>query len=293
MKKKSFLLVGSGGYIAPRHVKAIKAVGGELIGCVDINFTPESLAMLPEDITTSSSIEAFASEFKDSIDYVVVCSPNFLHEEHITQGLSIGSNIISEKPIALNSEGIEKLISAENHSKGSLFTILQLRLHPVMREIQSLVSETFGSQNQINLKYIAKRDENYFKSWKGDMSLSGGLLLNVGVHYFDLLLNVFGDDLSIKLEEHTNKRSKGTLILEKASVSWLFSFEEEDIKNYVHDGQAAFREITIDGKELDFSSVSEDLHVESYKKIISNQGYTILDARKSIDLVDKINNLKI
>ncbi len=292
MKKKSFLLIGSGGYIAPRHVKAIKAVGGELVGCIDINFTPEGLAMLPKDIPTASSMEAFVSEFNSSIDYVVVCSPNFLHEEHITQGLSLGFNIISEKPIALNTGGIEKLISAENHSKGSLFTILQLRLHPVMREIQSLVSKTSGSQNKINLKYIAKRGEDYFKSWKGDMSLSGGLLLNVGVHYFDLLLSVFGDDLSIQLDEHTNKRSKGTLTLEKASVSWLFSFEEEDVKNYVPNGQAAFREITIDGKEFDFSSVSEDLHVESYKKIILNQGYTILDARKSIDLVDKINNLK-
>lgn len=293
MKKLSFLLIGSGGYIAPRHVKAISAVGGELIGCVDIDFSAEALNMLPKDVLRTSSISEFISIFKEPIDYMVVCSPNFLHEEHIKEGLSLNFNVISEKPVALNTEGIENLILSESKSEGCVNTILQLRLHPVMEKLESLVLETDNYKHQIDLKYVAKRGDEYFASWKGDLPLSGGLLLNVGVHYFDLLLNLFGTEQNINLEDHTNKRSKGTLELEKATVNWLFSFEEDDIVDYVPQGQSAFRKITIDSEEIDFSTVAEDLHTESYKKIIANNGFTIQDARQSIDLVDRINNITI
>ena len=293
MKDLNFLLIGSGGYIAPRHVKAIKDIGGRLVGCVDINFSEKAIEMLPKDIITASSINEFLSIYQGKVDYVVICSPNFLHEEHIKEGLTLNADIISEKPVALTTEGINNLISAESSSQGSINTILQLRLHPVMKELEDYVSNAKKSNHQIDLKYIAKRDDSYFQSWKGDLSLSGGLLLNVGVHYFDLLLNVFGDEQGINLEDHTNKRSKGTLELERATVNWLFSFEQIDIDQFVPQGQSAFRIITVDGNEIVFSNVAEDLHTESYKRIITGKPFGIHEARRSIDLVDKINNISI
>lgn len=289
MIRKSFLLVGSGGYIAPRHVKAIQAIQGDLLGCVDIKFTKEALEMLPSNTIKASSIAEFKDQNSQKIDYMVICSPNFLHEEHIKKGLEMGLNIISEKPLALDSEGLKRLEIAEAKSSGSIFSILQLRLHPVVQELRELVESLSKSSHEIDLKYIAKRDSDYFESWKGDLSLSGGLLLNVGVHYFDLLLSIFGDCNDIVLLDHSNRRSEGSLILEKGKVNWLFSFEEDDIEQYVIPGESAFRTVSVDGQEVEFSQVAEDLHTESYKKILNNEGYTLNEARRSIELVDLIN----
>jgi UDP-N-acetyl-2-amino-2-deoxyglucuronate dehydrogenase len=292
MKGKTFVLVGSAGYIAPRHIRAIKELEGKLVGCIDISFTKEALDVLPKGILTADSIEEFSKQYAHKIDYLVVCSPNFLHEEHIIQGLKRDMTVISEKPLALTSEGLQRLEEAENASEGKIYSILQLRLHPVVLELEELVKQLNHPNHEIKITYIAKRDPEYFTSWKGNLSLSGGLLLNVGVHYFDLLLNIFGSSRNINLQDHSNKRSKGSLSLEKGSVDWLFSFKTEDVDEYVLPGQFAFRSITVDGKEIEFSQVAEDLHTQSYRKISQGEGFSLQEARKSIELVDKINNTK-
>lgn len=290
MPRPSFLIVGFGGYIAPRHISAIKDLDGEIKGIIDIKFDEDSLNLLPRNIQKASTLDEYFNKYPSSIDYLVICSPNFLHEEQIIKGLEMNMDIISEKPLALNGSGLLRLKNAEDNSEGKINCILQLRLHPVVEKLKLLVDGLNEENHEINLVYVAKRDDSYFETWKGDISLSGGLLLNLGVHYFDLLLNVFGESKNIFLEENSIRRSKGSMDLKKGSVNWLFSFEKDDIEKLVPRSNSAYRSITVDGNEIEFSNISEDLHTKSYREILSGNGFSLKDASSSINLIDKINN---
>tara|TARA_B100000989_G_scaffold229542_1_gene176433 strand:+ start:5297 stop:6175 length:879 start_codon:yes stop_codon:yes gene_type:complete len=292
MSRPSFLIIGFGGYIASRHLSAIKDIDGEIKGVIDIEFDDRLLKDLPENIIKANNIEDFFEEYQNEIDFLVVCSPNFLHVEHIIKGLERNMNIISEKPLALDTKGLESIRKAEDVSNGKVNGILQLRLHPVVAQLQELVKKLDKDNHEINLVFVAKRDDEYFESWKGNLSLSGGILLNLGVHYFDLVLNIFGEFSDIFLEDHSIKRSKGYVKLKKGIVNWLFSFEQEDINSFVSENDSVHRSISVDGNEIEFSKVEEDLHTLSYKMILSGKGFSIKDASNSIELIDKINQIR-
>ena len=292
MSRPSFLIIGFGGYIASRHLSAIKDIDGEIKGVIDIEFDDRLLKDLPENIIKANNIEDFFEEYQNEIDFLVVCSPNFLHVEHIIKGLERNMNIISEKPLALDTKGLESIRKAEDVSNGKVNGILQLRLHPVVAQLQELVKKLDKDNHEINLVFVAKRDDEYFESWKGNLSLSGGILLNLGVHYFDLVLNIFGEFSDIFVEDHSIKRSKGYVKLKKGIVNWLFSFEQEDINSFVSENDSVHRSISVDGNEIEFSKVEEDLHTLSYKMILSGKGFSIKDASNSIELIDKINQIR-
>ena len=290
MRNKNFLIIGSGGYIAPRHINAIKHFEGNIVGCVDIFFSEDSLKLLPENTTKCSDINEFIESTNSLPDFMVVCSPNFLHQEQISKGLELNMKVIAEKPVALDMAGIKDLSVKESKSDGEVFTILQLRLHPIIKKLKESISLD-SHRRQVSLKYVAKRDVSYFDSWKGDFSLSGGLVLNVGVHYIDMMQNLFGKCQDIHVEVNNQKKSKGTLGFEQATVDWLFSFEDIDTKKYLKEDQSAFRSISINDQEVVFSSVSEDLHTLSYEKILSGKGFGLEEASKSIEIIDQINTL--
>ncbi len=292
MYQPSFLIVGASGYIASRHIKAIQQLQGEIKGLVDIKPTEEYPDFFPEDSIKAKSISDFFNIYSENLDYIVICSPNFLHEEHIIDGLNRGADIISEKPVCLSYSGIEKLTKIEKKSKKKINCILQLRLHPLIKELKKAYETSKNFNNEIDLIYVAKRDQSYFETWKGDLKLSGGLLMNLGVHYFDILLSIFGDCVDMQLYEHSIRKSSGELKLKKGKVSWLFSFEEEDVEKYLSKNESAFRLININGDEIDFTDVSDNLHVQSYEEILLGNGFTLKDATDSIALIDKINNLK-
>lgn len=292
MSRPSFLIIGFGGYIASRHLSAIKDIDGEIKGVIDIEFDDRLLNDLPENIIKANNIDDFFEEYQNEIDFLVVCSPNFLHVEHIIKGLERNMNIISEKPLALDTKGLESIRKAEDVSKGKVNGILQLRLHPVVAQLKELVKKLDKDNHEINLVFVAKRDDAYFESWKGNLSLSGGILLNLGVHYFDLVLNIFGEFSDIFIKDHSIKRSKGYVKLKKGIVNWLFSFEQEDIDRFVSKNDSVHRSISVDGNEIEFSKVEEDLHTLSYKMILSGRGFSIKDASNSIELIDKINQIR-
>jgi len=285
---KKFILVGASGYIAPRHISAISFIGGVLTAAVDISFTKESLARLPRNTLTFSSLQDIPQRLIDDSDYLVVCSPNFLHEIHILEGLKLGLEVISEKPVALTEKGLKKLRSEEDASEGKVNCILQLRLHPLTKQLKRNGQES--SKTKIELIYVAKRDNQYFETWKGDSSQSGGVLTNLGVHYFDLLLNNFGDCIDFSVEENSAATSKGVLSLQNATVKWLISLKKDDIDLYNIGEKGAFRSITLNSKKIEFSKVSKDLHMKSYEKIIQGKGFSLKEAEPSIKLIDRIKN---
>ena len=289
-KPIEYVLVGSSGYIAPRHIRAIKDTGGIITAIVDLDFSEESLKLLPDNIQKYNSIPEYIETNTPLADYMSICSPNFLHEEHVSLALKADMNVICEKPVALSEKGVRELENIQNTSSGTVSSILQLRLHPEIIKLKQLISSS--SLHKIKLTYVAKRNAEYFKTWKGDESLSGGMITNVGIHYFDLLLYIFGDYKTIKLKNNSSNHSSGYLELSGGSVEWLLSFNEEDIDKYLTKETNSYRSITIDGTEIDFSYVDEDLHTISYKEVLNGNGFSLGDAKLSIRMLDEVKAMQ-
>ena len=287
MNNLSYALVGSSGYIAPRHVRAVQDTGGYINSIIDINFTDESLKLFPRRVQKYPDLDTYIKECKVSADYIAICSPNFLHESQIILALNAGIDVICEKPVALSVSGLKKLQEIEKNSKAVVNTILQLRLHPVITKLKENIDSS--NSNSVKITYVAKRDEQYFKTWKGQENLSGGLITNVGIHYLDLMTYLFGNFLDLKVKINEQNRSSGQLTLENCSVDWLFSFHDDDIDSYISEKNLSYRSIEINGQNVDFSDVPEDLHTARYKKIHKGEGFTLYDAQPSIEIIDKIN----
>lgn len=285
-KTLKYAIVGSSGYIAPRHIKAINDTNGLVTSLIDINFTDESLALFPKDIEKFSDIKEYLRSTSEICDYIVICSPNFLHEQQISIALDSDLDVICEKPVALNLKALQNLEELESSSKASVNTILQLRLHPSIQELKMNLERT--QVNNVKLVYVARRNEDYFKTWKGKDYLSGGMITNVGIHYLDLMTYLFGRPLDLKVDTNRYDKSSGHLSLENAEVDWLFSFDQNDILKFVPENMASHRSIFLNNLSVDFSQVPEDLHTTSYRKIISGQGFTLQDAKSSIALIDRI-----
>lgn len=295
---KKFALIGAAGYIAPRHMKAIKETGNGLVAAMD---PFDSVGVIDSYFPEA----AFFTEFErfdrhldklrrkdEKVDFISICSPNYLHDAHIRFGLRNESDVICEKPIVLNPWNLEALEQIEKESENKVYSILQLRLHPSIIALKKKVEEGLADKiYDIDLAYLTSRGQWYHHSWKGDNSKSGGVATNIGIHFYDMLMWIFGPPKACTVHLLDNDRAAGYLELEKAKVRWFLSINYDYIPEKVKkEGQRTYRSITIDGEEIEFSGGFTDLHTQSYQAILKGEGFRLSDTRASIDLVHKIRN---
>lgn len=297
---KNFVLIGAGGYIAPRHMKAIKDTGNNLLAALDKH---DSVGILDSYFPQAEFFVEF-ERFDRHIEklrrqgvqtnYVSVCSPNYLHDAHIRFGLRVGADVICEKPLVLNPWNIDGLQEIEKETGRKIYTILQLRLHPAIIALRKKVQQAPADKKyNVNLKYITSRGHWYHISWKGDIQKSGGIATNIGIHFFDMLIWIFGDVKSSEVHQHTNDIASGTLELQKANVNWFLSIDANTLPPDVkQSGKRTFRTLTIDGDAFEFSEGFTELHTRSYEEILKGNGFPIEETRKSIELVQQIRNKK-
>jgi UDP-N-acetyl-2-amino-2-deoxyglucuronate dehydrogenase len=295
----NFALIGAGGYIAPRHMKAIKETGNNLLAAIDKHDSVGVLDSYFPDADFFIEFERFDRHLEKlkrqgiQTDYVTVCSPNYLHDSHIRFGLRIGANVICEKPLVLNPWNVDALMEMEKETGKQVFTILQLRLHPAIIALRKKVQEAPpGKKYEVDLRYITSRGHWYHISWKGDVQKSGGIATNIGVHFFDMLLWIFGDVIENNVTQHTADTASGTLILGKANVNWFLSINANTLPNEaVSAGKRTFRSLTIDGEQFEFSDGFTELHTRSYEEVLAGRGFPLTETKKSIELVHSIRNI--
>ena len=293
---KNFALIGAGGYIAPRHMKAIKDTGNNLVAALDKNDSVGILDSYFPEADFFTEFERFDRHLEKlkrlgtKIDYVSVCSPNYLHDAHIRFGLRIGADVICEKPIVLNPWNIDALEEIEKETGGRVFTILQLRLHPAIIALkQKIDAAPAGKKYTVDLQYITSRGHWYHTSWKGDITKSGGIATNIGVHFFDMLMWVFGEVKENNVTQHTTTTASGNLELEKATVNWMLSIDVNTLPAEVRvAGKRTFRTLTIDGDAFEFSEGFTELHTQSYHDIMAGKGFPMSESKRAIELVHKI-----
>ena len=295
---KNFALIGAAGYIAPRHMKAIKDTHNNLVAAFDPYDGIGILDSYFPDANFFTEFERFDRHLDKlqrngtRIDFVSVCSPNFLHDSHIRFGLRNGADVICEKPIVLNPWNVESLKKIEAETGKHIYNILQLRIHPSVIELKRKIEK--GDPNKIynvDLTYITSRGYWYYTSWKGDTSKSGGVATNIGVHFFDMLTWIFGDIKENIVHLHEHDRAAGFLDLEKARVRWFLSINYDTIPEKIkQNGVRTFRSITVDGDEFEFSGGFTELHTQSYESILHGNGFRISDTQKSIQTVFDIRN---
>ena len=295
---KNFGIIGVAGYIAVRHLNAIKETGNNLLASLDKfdsvgridNFFPESDFFV--------EFERFDRHFDKlkrngtKIDYVSICSPNYLHDSHIRFALRHQAEAICEKPIVLNPWNIDALQEIENETGYKINTILQLRLHPKLKELYDMIKNgPKGKIYDVDMSYITSRGNWYSISWKGDIQKSGGVATNIGIHFFDMLSWIFGDIKKNIVHHSEAHKAGGYLELEKARVRWFLSVDYKDIPDSVKEsGQRTFRSITVNGEEIEFSKGFTDLHTLSYMEIIAGRGFGLKEARQSVETAYTIRN---
>ena len=298
---KNFVLIGAAGYIAPRHMMAIKETGNNLIAAYDPydgvgiidSYFPKT-HFFTEFERFDRHIEKLKRE-GTTIDYVSICSPNYLHDSHIRYGLRIGADVICEKPLVLNPWNVDALIDLEKDYDNKVNTVLQLRHHNAILDLKSKIDN--GPKDQvydIDLTYITSRGNWYYTSWKGDESKSGGIASNIGVHFFDMLQWIFGPMQDFTVNEKSHDTNAGTLVLERAKVNWYLSINAENLPESVKSkGIATYRTLSIEGEEIEFSKGFTDLHTVSYREILEGKGYGLADAKNAIEIVSQIRNKNI
>ena len=297
---KNFALIGVGGYIAPRHMRAIKDTGNNLIAALDKSDSVGILDSFFPEADFFTEFERFDRHIEKlkrqgiKTDYVSVCSPNYLHDAHIRFGLRVGATVICEKPVVLNPWNIDALMEIEKETGNRVFTILQLRLHPAIKALKEKIdSLPAGKKHIIELTYITSRGHWYNTSWKGDIQKGGGIATNIGVHFFDMLMWIFGDVEESKVTALSNQSASGYLELEKASVNWSLSIDANSLpKDVKAAGKRTYRMLNIDGESFEFSDGFTELHTQSYAEIIAGRGFPMSETRKAIELVHQIRNYK-
>lgn len=298
---KNFILIGAAGYIAPRHMRAIKNTGNNLLAAYDPFDSVGILDSYFPDADFFTEFEILDRHLEKlkrkgvNIDYVSICSPNYLHDAHIRYGLKLGANVICEKPLVLNPWNVEALSEIEKDYPGSIYTILQLRLHEKVIELRNRINSTdIIDKINVSLEYFTSRGKWYHYSWKGDENKSGGITTNIGIHFYDMLMWIFGDVISYKVHALNSKYAEGVLELEKAIVNWKLSIDydllPEEIKKQ---GQRTYRSLKIADDEFEFSKGFTDLHDLSYEKIIKGEGFRVIETQKTINLVHQIRNASI
>jgi UDP-N-acetyl-2-amino-2-deoxyglucuronate dehydrogenase len=302
----NFALIGAAGYIAPRHMKAIRDTGNRLIcaldpydgvGIIDSYFPEADFFIEPERFDRHlDKLRREAAQdhdhVKQKVDYVSICSPNYMHDSHIRLALRNNAHAICEKPIVLNPWNLDALTEIEKETGKSVFTILQLRLHPSIKALREQVLAGAPEKvYDVDLSYITSRGNWYYRSWKGDTSKSGGIATNIGVHFFDMLSWVFGDVEQSTVHVLKNNKAAGFLKLTRANVRWFLSIDYQDIPEHIkNSGKRTYRSLTMNGTEIEFSEGFTDLHTEMYREILEGRGFGLNEARTSIELVHAIRN---
>lgn len=297
---KNFALTGAAGYIAPRHMKAIKDTGNELVAAIDPHdavgiidsYFPQA-AFFTEYERFDRHIEKLRRKGDaEQVHFVSICSPNYLHDAHIRTALRAGADAICEKPLVLNPWNIEALAELEQETGRRVYNVLQLRVHDTIRQLkEKYAAMPNNTKHDITLTYITSRGQWYLRSWKGAVDRSGGLASNIGVHFYDMLMWIFGKVQHSEVHLATPMATSGFLELERARVRWFLSVDYNDIPQDVRErGQRTFRSIRVDGDELEFSEGFTDLHTVVYRDILSGGGYGLEDALPSIEVVYGIRN---
>ncbi len=297
----NFALIGAAGYIAPRHMKAIHETGNNLIaaldpfdsvGIIDRYFPDADFFTEPERF--DRHLDKLRRKGDQKVDYVSICSPNYLHDSHIRLALRNEANAICEKPLVLNPWNIDALAEIERETGKKIYNILQLRLHQSIIDLRDkILNGPKDKVYDVDLTYITSRGHWYFVSWKGYSEKSGGVATNIGVHFYDMLTFIFGDVEQNTVHYSDESTAAGFLRLNKARVRWFLSVDDKNLPaEVVAKGQRTFREINIEGENIEFSDGFTDLHTISYKNILQGNGFGLDDARKSIDIVHHIRNSK-
>jgi UDP-N-acetyl-2-amino-2-deoxyglucuronate dehydrogenase len=297
---KSFALIGAAGYIAPRHIKAIKDTQNVLVAAYDPNDSVGIIDSYFPEASFFTEFERFDRHIdklrrsEKQVDYVSICSPNYLHDAHMRFGLRSGADVICEKPIVLNPWNIDALLEMEKETGKNIYTILQLRLHQSIIDLKKKVDTAPKDKIfEFDLTYQTSRGNWYYTSWKGDVSKSGGIATNIGVHFFDMLGWVFGTLKENIVHIHTHDRAAGYLEFERARVRWFLSINYDTIPESVKaTGKRTFRSMEIEGEQIEFSDGFTELHTESYRGILNGEGYKVDASRQAIDIVHEIRTKK-
>jgi UDP-N-acetyl-2-amino-2-deoxyglucuronate dehydrogenase len=298
---KNFALIGAAGYIAPRHLKAIRDTGNHLVAAVDPHDSVGMLDQYSFDTRFFTEIERFDRHLEklrrgpeeNRIQYVSVCSPNYLHDAHCRLALRVGADVICEKPLVINPWNLDALEELEAETDHKINTILQLRVHPELIKLRAAIKKT-GGGHQVILTYITSRGPWYHASWKGVYDKSGGVATNIGIHFFDLLMWLFGSADGLKVYHADDTRMAGFLELENARVRWFLSVDNHDLPPGAKENKkTTYRSITVDGQEVEFSEGFADLHTRVYEETLAGRGFGIRDARPSIDLTYRIRTAEI
>jgi len=297
MDSKTFALIGAAGFVAPRHMRAIKDTGNELIAALDPNDSVgiiDSYFPAADFFTEPERFDRHIDKLRrkgSGVDYVSICSPNYLHDAHIRLALRNRAHAICEKPLVLNPWNLDGLHEIESETDTRIFTILQLRLHPTIIALNETIQSADDSVHEVDISYITSRGNWYQRSWKGDAEKSGGIATNIGVHFFDMLTWVFGKERYSTVHINRADCAAGRLELEKARVRWFLSVNADHLPEAQREqGQRTYRSITVGGQEVEFSEGFTDLHTASYQHILDGEGYGLDDARTAVETVYQIRN---
>lgn len=294
-----FALVGAAGYIAPRHMRAIRDNGCELVAALDPNDSVGVIDNYFPDARFFIEFERFdrhidkLSRDMQPVNYVSVCSPNYLHDAHCRFGLRAGADVICEKPLVLNPHNLDGLQDIEEATGKQINCILQLRLHPTIVALREKILSEPTKVHEVDLSYITSRGRWYQVSWKGDEPKSGGVATNIGIHFFDMLGFLFGRCTRSEVHLRDNNRNAGYLEFERARVRWFLSIDRSDLPAETPEGQTTWRSITVDNEEVEFSGGFADLHTLSYQSVLRGEGFRLSEVRPSIEIVAGIRNSAI
>lgn len=299
----NFALTGIAGYIAPRHLKAIKDTGNNLIAAIDPHDSVGILDQFFPETSFFTEFERFDRHLEklrrespeNKLDYLSICSPNHLHDAHIRLGLRLGADVICEKPLVLNPWNLDILENLQDEFKQKIYTVLQLRVHHALVELKNKIdNEKSNSKKEVILTYITSRGNWYNFSWKGDVRKSGGVATNIGIHFFDLLMWFFGKPVHSEVHINQDDKMGGFIELPNANVKWFLSIDGKDLpKSALDANQRTYRSILIDNEEVEFTQGFTDLHTAIYKNVLDGDGFGIEHARPSIELVHNIRNAKV
>ncbi len=297
----NFALIGAAGYIAPRHLRAIRDTGCRLVAATDPHDSVGVLDQYSLDARFFPEIERFDRHLEklrrgpeeNRVHWVSICSPNYLHDAHIRLALRVGASALCEKPLVINPWNLDALEQLEEESPGRVKTVLQLRVHPVLLALkEKIAAEPTGRSHQVELRYITTRGPWYHQTWKGSVERSGGIGTNIGIHFFDALLWIFGGVRLAEVHVNDGRRMAGTLELARASVKWFLSVEASDLPFTPEAGKRlTHRTMTVDGEEVEFSEGFTDLHTRVYEETLAGRGWGIADARPSIELVQRLRQM--
>jgi UDP-N-acetyl-2-amino-2-deoxyglucuronate dehydrogenase len=296
---KRFALIGAAGYIAPRHMKAIKEVGGELVAAYDKTDSVGIIDSISPGAEFFTDFEVFSHYIyqlqrspETKIDYIAICSPNYLHLSHIILSLKMGCDVICEKPLVLNESDLDEIKLVEQKTNKRLYNILQLRLHDSVKKLKAQIDQDLKENPtkvyDCKIQYITSRGKWYQESWKGDVRKSGGIATNIGVHFFDLLYHLFGEPVDNVKEYQGSHSAKGSLDFLNAKVSWFLSVDSADLPKDVDEGQSTFRAIKIGDELVEFSNGFTDLHTLSYQEVLADRGFRVDEARACVKMTESI-----